>query len=182
MSTSSAIVVVVIHGVTIQRQRYSWVTRAGTNSEPRMIAITESWTHPNIANSYLHIPNCYIAARHDRNYTQNGRGGGILIYVHDQLKSVETTSQSAFIQYASQQIPLTQKDSLFFYVFYCSQNSTSSWSIGLKVLKLGFLLTHAPLSFNHRALTWEKTFVFFFCPGTSYMECSLTSCTPIEIC
>ena len=44
------------------------------NSQPHIIAITESWTHPNIANSYLHIPNYYIAARHDRNDTQNGRG------------------------------------------------------------------------------------------------------------
>ena len=96
------------------------------NSQPHIIAITESWTHPNIANSYLHIPNYYIAARHDRNDTQNGRGGGILIYVHDQLKSVETTSQSPFNQYASLQIPLTQKDSLSIYVFYRSPNSTSS--------------------------------------------------------
>ena len=53
---------------------------------PDVIAITESWTNPNISNEYLKLPNYFIAARYDRNDTRDGRGGGILIYVNDRLQ------------------------------------------------------------------------------------------------
>ena len=51
------------------------------DTNPDMITITETWTHSAISNDYLSIPDYYIAARHDRTDTLNGRGGGILIYV-----------------------------------------------------------------------------------------------------
>ena len=37
------------------------------NSKPDIIAVTESWTHQAMPNSYLNIPNYYIANRQDRN-------------------------------------------------------------------------------------------------------------------
>ena len=69
-------------------------------SEPDVIALTESWTNPNITNQFLNIPNYDIVARHDRNDTRNGRGGGILIYVKKDIKSCETTSPSNINQHA----------------------------------------------------------------------------------
>ena len=90
---------------------------------PDVIAITETWTHCNISDNYLSIPNFYIAARHDRNDTLNGRGGGILIYVKNQWKSCETTNQSNFNQYASIKIAI-QNDTINIVVIYRSPNST----------------------------------------------------------
>ena len=63
------------------------------DTNPDVIAITETWTHSSISDNYLSIPNYYIAAHHDRKDTQNGRGGGILIYVKKQWKSCETKLQ-----------------------------------------------------------------------------------------
>ena len=94
------------------------------DTKPDIIAITESWTHCNIPNSYLNIPNYYIAARHDRKDTLKGRGGGILIYVKDCLKSYETTNQCGFNQYASIEIVFSKNKSLSLYVIYRSPNST----------------------------------------------------------
>ena len=94
------------------------------NSKPDIIAVTKSWTHQAIPNSYLNIPNYYIANRQDRKDTQNGRGGGILIYVNEDIKTVETTCQSAFNQFASIQIPISPINSLSFVVVYRSPNST----------------------------------------------------------
>ena len=94
------------------------------DANPDIIAITESWTHCNIPNSYLNLPNYYVAARHDRKDTLNGRGGGILIYVKDCLKSYETTDHCGFNQYASIEIILSKSNSLGLYVVYRSPNST----------------------------------------------------------
>ena len=96
------------------------------NSQPDVIAITESWTHPGIPNSYLNIPNYNIASRHDRNDTHNGRGGGILIYVKDELQTAEVANQSPFNQYACIQIPISTNQILTFCVVYRSPNSTSN--------------------------------------------------------
>ena len=93
-------------------------------TNPDIIAITESWTHCTIPNSYLNIPNYYIAARHDRKDTLNGRGGGILIYVKDCVKSYETTNHCDFNQYASIEIIFSKNNSLSQYVVYRSPNST----------------------------------------------------------
>ena len=94
------------------------------DANPDIIAITESWTHCNIPNSYLNLPNYYVAARHDRKDTLNGRGGGILIYVKNCLKSYETTDHCGFNQYASIEIILSKSNSLGLYVVYRSPNST----------------------------------------------------------
>ena len=91
---------------------------------PDVIAITETWTHDGISNNYLKIPNYSIAARHDRNDTHNGRGGGLLVYVNEKLQSVETTRQHDFNQHCSLQIA-SPSSSLHLYVVYRSPNSNA---------------------------------------------------------
>ena len=66
------------------------------DTDPDVIAITETWTHCNISNQYLNIPNYYIASRHDRKDTLNGRGGGLLIYVKSKWKSCEVIATNDF--------------------------------------------------------------------------------------
>ena len=87
---------------------------------PDVIAITETWAHDGISNNYLKIPNYSIAARHDRNDTLNGRGGGLLVYVSENLQSVETTCQNDFNQFCSVQIA-SSSNSLHLYVVNRSQ-------------------------------------------------------------
>ena len=94
-----------------------------SQSCPDVIAITETWAHNGISNNYLKIPSYVIAARHDRNDTQNGRGGGLLVYVREDLQSVETTCQNNFNQFCSVQIA-SPSNSLHLYVIYRSPNSS----------------------------------------------------------
>ena len=94
-----------------------------SQSRPDVIAITETWAHNGISNNYLKIPSYVIAARHDRNDTQNGRGGGLLVYVREDLQSVETTCQNNFNQFCSVQIA-SPSNSLHLYVIYRSPNSS----------------------------------------------------------
>ena len=93
---------------------------------PDVIAVSESWTHCAISNQYLSIPNYSIVARHDRNDTQNGRGGGLLIYVNEKLQSTETSCQSDFNQYCSVQIISTEGSPIHIYLIYRSPNSNAA--------------------------------------------------------
>ena len=62
---------------------------------PDVIAITEAWIHDGISNDYLQIPDYSIVTRHDHNDTTQGRGGGILIYVHTSINACESPLSSA---------------------------------------------------------------------------------------
>ena len=95
-------------------------------SQPDIIALTETWTHDQISNAYLAIPDYYLVARCDRKDTQNGRGGGILIYARESLQSVETTHQSAFNQFVNIQVTIAHNQILSLVVVYRSPNSSAS--------------------------------------------------------
>ena len=75
---------------------------------------------------HFSIPNYSIVARHDRNDTQNGRGGGLLIYVNEKLQSTETSCQSDFNQYCSVQIISTEGSPIHIYLIYRSPNSNAA--------------------------------------------------------
>ena len=92
---------------------------------PDVIAITEAWIHDGISNDYLQIPNYSIVSRHDRNDTTQGRGGGILIYVHTSINACECPLSSTFNQYAGIEISTCDANSISLYVFYRSPNSSS---------------------------------------------------------
>ena len=95
-------------------------------SNPDIIALTESWTNQNISNQFLNIPNYKIIARHDRNDTNNGRGGGILIYVRDGIPACENGIKCDFNQFACIELKLTNQISLDLVIVYRSPNSSSS--------------------------------------------------------
>jgi hypothetical protein len=48
--------------------------------EPDLIAISESWTHKDIATATLNLKGYTIVGRSDRTDTLKGRGGGVLLY------------------------------------------------------------------------------------------------------
>ena len=69
---------------------------------PDVIALTETWTHSDIDNSFLQIVNYEIIARQDRTDTSRGRGGGILVFVKKGLcawkEVVETFCQCVSVK------------------------------------------------------------------------------------
>ena len=92
-------------------------------TNPDIVCITEAWTNSSISDHYLSIPGFQLVSRFDRNDTQNGRGGGILIYVKDYLKANQTSITCQFNQYAGIQI-ITNSGVLNLFVVYRSPNST----------------------------------------------------------
>ena len=59
--------------------------------KPDVIFITESWANKYIASAELSL-NCYTMYRRDRNLDDNGeviRGGGVLMYITNNLKHYE---------------------------------------------------------------------------------------------
>ena len=126
-------------------------------NQPDIIAITESWTNDSISNHYLSLPNYAIISRHDRNDTINGRGGGILVYVKDSLKAVESTEQCSFNQFASIQISPPGGNTLSLFVIYRSPNSNSvNNDCLLDVLKLAKNPSIVVGDFNYPNINWEN--------------------------
>ena len=56
-------------------------------NDPDIVIITETWSNESISNEYLSINGYDIIKRRDRNDTDKGRGGGILMYVKKSLYS-----------------------------------------------------------------------------------------------
>ena len=90
--------------------------------KPDIIAITETWTNPGIANAILAINGYEIVARNDINDTEGGRGGGVIVYVRDEVNVWEEERQSGFNQYVSVKMK-THKRETCLYVIYRSPNS-----------------------------------------------------------
>ena len=55
--------------------------------QPEVVALTETWTNLDIADDLLKIKGYEMVAREDRSDTQGGRGGGILVYVRDDINA-----------------------------------------------------------------------------------------------
>ena len=53
--------------------------------EPDIVALTETWTSELIGDALLEIDGFEMVARDDRKDTENGRGGGILVYAKKEL-------------------------------------------------------------------------------------------------
>ena len=103
--------------------KISELSAVSFENNPDVIAITESWTNPNIDSSFLQIAGYNLLIRKDREDTTDGRGGGILVYIKNELKCYEIPSPSTAIQIASFKITL-DKDDLDMYIVYRSPNSS----------------------------------------------------------
>ena len=69
-----------------------------TINDPDILIVTETWTNEAISNEYLGIGGYDIIERKDRNDTNKGRGGGILIYVKKVLYSWKMDCETEFNQ------------------------------------------------------------------------------------
>ena len=56
--------------------------------KPDVMAITETWAHSGIGNEVMNIEGYEIVTRHDRNDTDRGRGGGIIIYARNDMRKI----------------------------------------------------------------------------------------------
>ena len=48
--------------------------------KPDIFALTETWTHEGIGDEILAVEGYELTAREDRNDTEKGRGGGIVVF------------------------------------------------------------------------------------------------------
>ena len=90
--------------------------------KPDVMAITETWTHDNIGNEVLNVDGYEIIARHDRNDTEKGRGGGIMIYTKTCINITEIECSTGFNQCASIKMKLGNEE-VNLHVIYRSPNS-----------------------------------------------------------
>ena len=92
---------------------------------PDLILLTETWTHQDIENDYLHIDGYQITARADRKDTGRGRGGGILVYARKEVNAWEEEVTTDFNQLTTIKIKIRNK--IFaVHTVYRSPNSTET--------------------------------------------------------
>lgn len=97
------------------------------DKKPDIILVTETWCNDSINNAMLSIPGYKIepSLRVDRADTANGIGGGILIYVRDELTVLLNDKNSDFNQYCSFKLKLSGRTNfLEIVIVYRSPNST----------------------------------------------------------
>ena len=92
---------------------------------PDIFAVTEAWTNGDIGDELLNIPGYELAARRDRNDTDRGRGGGILLYAKKNINLVVEEEKSAFNQYVTVNMKFPE-ESVNLHVIYRSPNSSSN--------------------------------------------------------
>ena len=93
--------------------------------QPDVIALTETWTNSDISDEYLCLNGYELMARKDREDTDRGRGGGILIYVAKEICAWKVEVPGFFEQRALVKLR-TKKGDLGIYVIYRSPNSSSN--------------------------------------------------------
>ena len=89
---------------------------------PDVFAVTESWTNGDIGNEYLNIRGYELAARRDRNDTDRGRGGGILVYAKKNIDLVVEEENTDFNQCLTIRMKFID-NSVKLHVIYRSPNS-----------------------------------------------------------
>ena len=99
-------------------------------NKPDIMAMTETWTHGGIGDDYLNVDGYELILRSDRNDTENGRGGGIIIYVNKEmnvrkLDEIPMCNQTASIEFVS------GGEKIRVHVVYRSPNSKKANDDGL---------------------------------------------------
>ena len=92
---------------------------------PDIFAVTEAWTNCDIGDELLNIPGYELAARRDRNDTDRGRGGGILLYAKKNINLVVEEESTDFNQCVTVNMKF-QDESIKLHVIYRSPNSNKS--------------------------------------------------------
>jgi hypothetical protein len=91
--------------------------------DPDIVMLTETWTNGEISDANLNMPGYRIESRNDRQHTNNGIGGGLIIYVKEnyEIFSVQL-SESNFNQHCSISLK-TKTGPLNLFLIYRSPNS-----------------------------------------------------------
>ena len=95
-----------------------------TNS-PDIVIISEAWTNDSISSDYLSIGGYNIIERRDRNDTDKGRGGGLLMYVRNELYAWKEECNTTFNQCGAIMVKCKKNDAQIIAV-YLSPNSTKN--------------------------------------------------------
>ena len=93
--------------------------------QPDIIAITETWTNGDISNEFLNIDGFELVERKDREDTDRGRGGGVLVYVSKEKCAWREQTGGCFEQHALVKLKGERND-LGIVVVYRSPNSSAN--------------------------------------------------------
>ena len=91
--------------------------------KPDIVAITEAWTNDSIGDGILNIEGYDLVAREDRNDTQRGRGGGLLLYAKEDTNVWKVENNNEFNQITSVRVKCGGED-IKIHVIYRSPNSS----------------------------------------------------------
>ena len=122
--------------------------------QPDIIALTETWTNSDISDGFLQLDGYELIVRKDREDTDRGRGGGVLVYVAKRICAWKVVAGGSFEQCASLMIKAKNQD-LGIHVIYRSPNSSSDNDASLcdliKELRGSYILIG---DFNFPGIRW----------------------------
>ena len=90
--------------------------------KPDIIVFTETWANDEISDDYFCIDGYNLVAREDRNDTDKGRGGGIMVFATREIQEWRISVNTTFNQYVSIQIKCQNVD-VKIHPIYGSPNS-----------------------------------------------------------
>ena len=93
--------------------------------KPDIFALTETWSNDDIGNDLLRVEGYEIINRLDRNDTERGRGGGIIIYAKKEIDIMTEETNTNFNQCSTVKIKSRGED-VRLHVIYRSPNSARS--------------------------------------------------------
>ena len=94
-------------------------------NNPDILIITETWTNESVSNDLLCISGYDVIERRDRNDTDRGRGGGIIVYVKKTLYAWREDCDTVFNQCGMIGVKMKNAD-LRILAIYRSPNSTKT--------------------------------------------------------
>ena len=117
--------------------------------KPDIICICETWTNIDILNAFMNIQDFYILSRLDRKDTQQGIGGGLLIYIKNSIVATEIKMDylEAFNQCCAINVKLLNNKSLNIALVYRPHNVYDETDINENNNKLCEILRNLPKPF-----------------------------------
>ena len=126
--------------------------------KPDVIGIVETWLNSEIKDNEINIDE-YNFVRKDRTNNQKSRGGGVIIYVSNSLKFIDTTSAlSSNIDHIWIKVLYTHSKSINVGLFYRPQD-TSDDEIKFLITNLTRVKTENTIvlgDFNYGDINWKK--------------------------
>ena len=87
-----------------------------------ILVFTETWANEDIGDAFFSIPGYDMAAREDRNDTERGRGGGILVFTSRNIHVCKNNVNTEFNQYVSLRMKCRNEE-INIHAIYRSPNS-----------------------------------------------------------